>query len=583
MGEKMPGSAPSNNTENHTAQFIKEYSRENSPEDRDEIAAAIRGQRQERDKWRVEHNDSKEEQEKLVTELNVLREKIEEYNSAGFLDKITDYLDYRQLKATLEVTMGEHEKAEAATEVLEGDPPEFDAPKRLLAEFYKNEEGKWSEAGYTKEDIQKYFSTENLSKLNVEEYALLMRRFPGEMVTHVTRQGVRDHASTSFHSAGIGEFHNGFKSILEAGCIRSSLGISLQEKTKEDAVFEYMHFDKVDNLNLNRPNESKRSKALSLYRKNFEYRAIGDVSAVHVAAESVMNEMYGGETGNEIFFAYPSAHIAAEYQYSGFIDGSSAFDGLGEKSVHNDSSVYSSRHEGMSLSAALLFLPEDAQVDSVTGSKYETTERSKSNEKAAQEINSARFDKLGFVQTFGQQLPWQLEGLNDEDKNNTLREAYDRFGIIESQAQELLLNKSYIKDVINGTWGSDYEHEAYEKATFEYLNKDLNTLRPPKNTITSREYWENYFAQNPDQRPSKVVYYKGDDPSVALNKWRRQNGIIKKTKEDNYGFPENEAKQISSEVNKDRDRLAELALKIIDDRFPESEAERITREEEEVG
>jgi len=578
---KLTKSDDSETTALIAPQFIREFSRENSTEERSQLSSEIRKKRQERDAFRVEQNELTAEQEKIVSELNELRDKIEEYDSAGFLHKITDYLEYRNLQAAVAKQLEAQGEVEQAMQELEETPAMFEEPKKMLIEFYQGERQKWAEAGYDPEDIKKYFSEENLSRLSVEEYALLMQRFPGEMVTHVTRQGIRDHASTSFHTAGIGEFHNGFKSVIEDRCIRSSLGIALQEKTKEAVVAKYMHLDQVDNINLDRPNESKRSKALSLYQKNFLFRRTDDVSAVHVAAELVMDEMYGGETGNEIFFAYPSAHIAAEHKYSGFIDGSMARDYLGDKSVHNDSKVYLDGYDGMSLDAALVFIPEDAQVDILTGSKYETTERNQSFEKAIQEIISARFDKLGFIQKFGQPLPWQLEGLNDEERRELLDEAYRKFGITEPLAQKIVLDTEYITKVINGTWGTDHEHDAYQKVTLDYLKKDVSTLKPPKNTVTSREYWENYFLQNPEQRPSKIVYYKSGDPSAALNTWRRQNGIIKKTEDRKYGLPENNVSEASPEENISRDRLAALALKIIDDRFPETEDERLAREEEE--
>ncbi|MDI9355076.1 MAG: hypothetical protein QM532_02595 [Cyanobium sp. MAG06] len=37
-----------------------------------------------------------------------------------------------------------------------------------------------------------------------------------------------------------------------------------------------------------------------------------DLSSVHFAKDVVMDSMYGGEMGNEIFFAYPEVFISSQ-------------------------------------------------------------------------------------------------------------------------------------------------------------------------------------------------------------------------------------------------------------------------------
>jgi hypothetical protein len=63
MNEGFPGNNKSIRAEDSEAvvpappQFIKEFSKDNSQEERDELAAAIREKRQERDAFRVEQNE----------------------------------------------------------------------------------------------------------------------------------------------------------------------------------------------------------------------------------------------------------------------------------------------------------------------------------------------------------------------------------------------------------------------------------------------------------------------------------------------------------------------------------------------
>ena len=51
----------------------------------------------------------------------------------------------------------------------------------------------------------------------------------------------------------------------------------------------------------------------------------------------------------------------------------------------------------------------------------------------------------------------------------------------------------------------------------------------PDKTVTSVEYWENYFDEHPDTKPSKIVYYTGGDPTQALQQWKRDNGLSKQS------------------------------------------------------
>lgn len=82
-------------------QFLKEFSRENSQEERDAIASAIRERRRERDIWRAEQNARMEGKENLEAELETLQGQIDTYGSESFLRKIKDYFAYRNVKAQL--------------------------------------------------------------------------------------------------------------------------------------------------------------------------------------------------------------------------------------------------------------------------------------------------------------------------------------------------------------------------------------------------------------------------------------------------------------------------------------------------
>ena len=221
--------------------FIKEFSREVSQEERDALAGEIREQRRQRDAIRAEQGELVGEKEQLRQELEDLGQTIEGYQDESFLAKIRDYFEYRKTKEEIDEKTAELEGVTSAIDAKEEEVPQFADTKKMINDFYEGERKKWAEAGYTPEDIAKQFTEERLSTLSVEEYAELMKRFPGEMVTHITRQGIRDHADSFWHTAGEGAYSSNFTSILQDGRLHSSLGIALKEHSKEDAMAKFLN------------------------------------------------------------------------------------------------------------------------------------------------------------------------------------------------------------------------------------------------------------------------------------------------------------------------------------------------------
>ena len=543
-----------------TPQFVKQFSRENSQEERDSIATAIRERRRERDEWRAEQKTRMEGKENVEAELEALREQIDTYSNDSFLRKIKDYFAYRNVKAELAEKSGELTTAEDSVDQWKSEKPEFQEVNALLKNFYDGEKEKWATAGYTPENLAKQLTEENLAKLSIDDYATLMRRFPGEMLTHVTRQGIRDHAESFWHSAGVGAFQNGFKEMLADGNLRSSLGIALQEHSKEEAMAKFLHLDDLHS----------RDDALAMHKNKFDYSmasgdAFADSAAIHLASEQVMDNMYGSERGNEIFIAYPSAYVASQLRYGG--KGTLADRG---SSQHNDKWVYTKDQEGMPLDAGLVFIPEDAKVDPETGSRYKISENGEPivPQQRTNEALTARFEKPGFVQTFVQQLPRRMNQAPKQDRSALAEAAFSEFGITDPETQHALLDPRLI-DKLADLWGQEDENEKYKNIFTKYFHQNAeNPYELAENTISSREFWEKHFQENPDQRPSKVVYYSGGDPSRALNEWREKNGIVKRTEDLTYGFAEHNIADSSAEANVGKDRFASLARKVIDDRFP---------------
>ena len=137
------------------------------------------------------------------------------------------------------------------------------------------------------EDITKYFSEEHLASLSLEDYKTLLKRFPSEMVAHVTRQGIRDHTGMVYHLAGAGEYVDGFMKMLEDGRLRSPLGVHLAEKEKMDAVSKFLNLSGFKNK------EDALDYVNSLTNENVqgESGSYTDRMAVHFATEEVADRL----------------------------------------------------------------------------------------------------------------------------------------------------------------------------------------------------------------------------------------------------------------------------------------------------
>lgn len=64
-----------------------------------------------------------------------------------------------------------------------------------------------------KEQKKELLKFDNLAKLSTREYLDLWKGLNPFYLSHVTRQGYRDHGTLVYHTAGMGEFHDGFTGI----------------------------------------------------------------------------------------------------------------------------------------------------------------------------------------------------------------------------------------------------------------------------------------------------------------------------------------------------------------------------------
>lgn len=413
--------------------------------------------------------------------------------------------------------------------------------RKAIQDFYEREKEKWARTPYSKKDIQKNFTEEHLASLSMEDYILLLRRFPSEMVTHVTRQGIRDHVGGDFHTAGLGEYEDGFMQIASKGRLRSSFGIYLQEGMTDEAIAKCL--DLGGTMKTRQDAELMLQKIVN--RGQAEPGSYADTTAVHFAAEEIADVYYGGEQGNEIFFSFPSAHIASEYYFAGQLTESAGGN-------HNDQWVWTGDKNGIGIDAGIVFIPAVARVDRETGSRYQLDQNRRPIERqdyvqaATQFVQSEGFPGMyeSIMTTLGTTDPTS-EGV--QDLRTRLAQ---EFGISDPDLQNALLDNNRIVELNIASYYSGletddpmelfYKEEHSVDGTVRSVLQEANILyKEVTNAIPSQEFWENYFAQHPDQRPKHVVYYQGDNPTEVLRQWRESEGITNKAEDQgDLGFSE---------------------------------------------
>ncbi len=542
-------------------EFLTEFTKEESPKERQETAKKIKAKR-------AEYFDQKKVLDEQLEVIEKLKEKLAELNTSG-LDKLKNYFQIRKLRVDL--TTGEEKRDELKGREEETQPALQEA-RQMLDNFYENQKRKWAKSEYTKEDITNYFFEEHLASLSLEDYSLLLKRFPGQMVAHVTRQGIRDHTGHMYHTAGEGAFTDGFMKIVEDGRLRSPLSVHLIEDEKEEAIARYLNLGKARD-------KGEVLKFLGRLTDNSgtgqgDGGSYADRMAIHFAAEEVADSYYGSEKGNEIFVAYPSAHVASQYFFRGQLNQ----DGGG---YWNDQWVWANEEKGMDLNAGLVFIPKEAKVGKETGSRYELDEYKNPIENAEfQQAMRKMVDSPDFDNFADQVVEIILANKNNQEllnKLEPLRQKIEKgFGITDSRLQSALLSYNSMNHLkLQKKTEQEGKRDPFNSIEEEIkrILEDAGLLyKEASETISSQEFWESYFARDPTKRPSKIVYYEGSDPTEALRDWRTHYGGRRANKfwnEGHMGFPEKQVATNSPEATAGLDRFRSLAEKVIEDYFAE--------------
>ncbi len=243
---------------------------------------------------------------------------------------------------------------------------ELPDPEKMLEAYYS----KMETMPLSNEEKREMLRPEVLAELSTEEYIALWRRLNPHFLSHVTRQGFRDHNAMIYHSAGLQEFHDGLTSVLrDQKLLRPPMAVRDGLLARDEASIKQF----LEGWALKAGDEEEAKERLNAQLNHSLATAPNypDETAVHFAAQIVADGYYGGESNNEVFFAYPSDVLASQHEFA-FNGWEKDFTKPQSETKWNDVFIWPSTldNPGIPVDAGVVFLPENTPVDPETGSKY---------------------------------------------------------------------------------------------------------------------------------------------------------------------------------------------------------------------
>jgi hypothetical protein len=450
---------------------------------------------------------------------------------------------------------------------------EIPDPKQLIEAYYE----KIATTPLSNEQKRRLLKPEVLASLTTEEYIALWRRLNPYFLAHVTRQGFRDHNAMIYHSAGLEQFHNGFLNIMQDDrLLRPPIALAGLKNRDKASVKNWLH-DWV----LQAEDEKQARERLKNLLHFHLARApkYPDETAVHFAAQIVADGYYGGESGNEVFFIYPSDVLASQYAFA-FNGWEKDFTRPQSETKWNDVFVWpqSTENPGIPIDAGIVFLPETTPVDPQTGSKYASEVRVIDGQE-----KRVMIEDTVAISTF-------VEWGKKLDESSPLRKLFTAYKEERNYYKQQILQKECFTAFVRELEGLGFKPDAssalasiligemHIRDTFDQeilegiIRRAGAHWKRAENPVPAKEYWESFFAKNPHLRPKHVVYYDGD-PTTAVYKFLQQNNIgradTSKTEGKLLGFDDNHVLDMENDprANKGYDELVAIANKIIEEYY----------------
>ncbi len=535
----------------HFAPFVEEFSQEHSQTERADLADDILAMKDEAEQNRYDSDLLTAEWQKIDSELEnldqnknlgiqlkkhfllkALRQRINELNQSPLADK-KDKIPALRAKisqAIIETTRS-------------GQSNESRQAQIMINDFYRHEVALWTQLPYDKEEIKKYFTADYLSQLPLNDYITLLQRFPASFTTHVTRQGIRDHIGMMWHSSGKGEFTSGFQELISTPNkrIKSPLEIWILEQPDLPSRLQAI------GINVDKDSYQQAIQKLDYFvNPSSAPGDLRDRAAIHFGSNRVMDDLYGAESNNEVFYLFPSLLIANDYLFGGnaplvYQDPNS------EYSQWNDVFVWQKDKQGISLDSGIVFLPKSTLVDQQTGSQYALDQKKQSfidSESPNVAQLQAFFATSEAQNYFSQEMhyPYDRAAANLA-KEQLISLASQKFPKFSVAFREIFDSKNGLNHLLHSQEKNNIERFLADNIRYFWQKPD------PSQTIPAQTYWENYFSAHPDQKPNKIVYYDGD-PNRALDLWKQNNFLHDFNRlNSDFGFSENTAASNEEQIS----------------------------------
>lgn len=447
-------------------------------------------------------------------------------------------------------------------------------PKEMIDAYYE----KKSTEPLTNDEKRELLKPEVLSQLSTEEYIALWKRLNPHFLTHVTRQGFRDHNAMFYHSGGMQEFHKGFENVMKDDSqLRPPLALDGLKNRDKVSVKMFL-----SNWVLQAENEEVAKERFD----NLLHFSLGsapkypDKIAVHFATQLVADDYYGGEKDNEVFFVFPSDILASQHNFT-FNGWEKDFTKPQSETKWNDVFVWpdSLENPGISIDTGIVFLPEDAQVDPKTGSKYasevkivdgkeqrvmvENTELIEKFMKWAEKLDDES-QIIKKAREFYKERNYELSKTMSMGLDRLCSEELRKMGF--DQGSTLAILPDLVRDLIY--WNKDTPIDKFQ----DLISDSSARFKKAENVISVKNYWEKSFSEQPDLKPKHVVYYSGD-PTNAIYKFQQENGIgdadTSKTEGKLLGFNDHHITDVENDprANQGHDELVATGNKIIAEHY----------------
>lgn len=480
-----------------------------------------------------------------------------------------------QIKSERDELYAESYTLEDELKALRQQDSEIPTPKQLLEAYYEEK----STTPLTNEQKRELLKPEVLASLSEEQYIALWKRLNPHFLSHVTRQGFRDHTGGDVmvdHRSGYKEFVNGFVDVMENGrAIFPPLArIGLVDRDEETVrSFLSPFLEEVDGA------EEAKEKFMNFLNWGLASAPkYPDITATHLAAQIVSDRYYGGEHGNEVFFIYPSDILASQYPFA-FNGWEKDFTEPQSEVKWNDVFIWTDPGKpGVPVDSGIVFLSRSTPVDPETGSKYASELRVVDGQEKRVMVKD---DAL-----VGSFVEWG-EKIDDESplrkaftaykeerhyyRQQDLKESCLRAFVQELQSLGFQIDAS--TSLANKLMGEMHWKDSFdEKALREIAESAGADLKRAEETVSAQEYWTTFFDKNPNLRPKHVHYYDGN-PTTAVFEFQQQNGIGKADTSDTegqlLGFDDNHVVDMGEDprANSGYDELVATATKIIEEHY----------------